>query len=128
MSAAKPRRRPAAGGWYPLPEAGGRPPQRISASLDAVARNLGGRGGPALGALLQRWPVVVGEQLAAHSRPLALRDNVLTIGVDEPAWAAQLGWLEADVLRRLGEALGAGVVTRITVRVRPRPQPREPGH
>jgi len=90
-----------------------------------VARNLGGRGGPALVELLQRWPAVVGEQLAAHSRPLTLRDCALTIGVDEPAWGAQLGWLEADILRRLSEALGAGVVTRITVRVRPRSQPGE---
>lgn len=120
MTGPPPRRRPTTGGWHPLPEPGGRPPQRISASLDAVTRNLGGRGGPALVDLLQRWPEVVGEQLAAHSRPLGLRDGALTIGADEPAWGAQLGWLEADILRRLAEALGPGVVTRIAVRVRPR--------
>jgi len=108
------------GGWHPIPEPGGRPPRRVSASLEAVTRNLGGRGGPALVDLLQRWPEVVGEQLAAHSRPVALRAGTLTIAVDEPAWGAQLGWLEADILRRLTEALGAGVVTRTTVRVRPR--------
>ena len=105
--------------WRPLPEPGGPPPRRVSASLDAVARNLGGAGGPAFVDLLRRWPDVVGEQLAAHCRPLALRAGTLTIGTDEAAWGAQLGWLEADLKRSIDAAVGPGVVTRISVRVRP---------
>ncbi|MGI8984482.1 MAG: DciA family protein [Acidimicrobiales bacterium] len=106
--------------WKPLPEPGGPPARRVADSLDAVTRNLGGAGGPALVDLLGRWPEVVGEQLAAHCRPLTLRDHVLTIGADEPAWGAQLRWLEADLLARLDQALGAGVVTGVAVRIRPR--------
>ena len=105
--------------WHPIREPGGPPPRRVGESLDAVARNLGGAGGPALVDLLQRWPAVVGAQLAAHSRPLSLRNGTLTIAADEPAWGAQLGWLDADLKRRLDDALGPGVVTRIAVRVRP---------
>lgn len=106
--------------WKPLREPGGPPPRPIGESLDAVARNLGGAGGPALVDLLRRWPEVVGHALAAHCRPLTLRNNTLTIAADEPAWGAQLGWLEADLLRRLDQAVGAGTVTRIAVRIRPR--------
>ena len=106
--------------WKPLREPGGPPPRPIGESLDAVARNLGGAGGPALVDLLRRWPAVVGESLAAHCRPLTLRSGTLTIAADEPAWGAQLGWLEADLLRRLDQAVGAGTVTRIAVRIRPR--------
>ena len=105
--------------WHPIPEPGGPPPRPVKASLDAVARNLGGAGGPALVDLLQRWPEVVGAQLAAHGRPLSLRATTLTIAADEPAWGAQLSWLEADLTRRLDEVLGPGVVTRIAVRIRP---------
>jgi hypothetical protein len=105
--------------WRPLPEPGGPPPRRIAESLGAVTRALGGAGGPALVDLLQRWPAVVGEQLAAHSRPVSLRNGTLVIAADEPGWGAQLRWLEADLRRRLDDALGTGVVTRITVRVRP---------
>ena len=39
------------------------------------------------------------------------------VAVDEPAWATQLRWLEADLVTRLNEALGAGQVERIEVRV-----------
>jgi len=115
----RPRPKPAPG-WHPLREPGGPPARPISDSLDAVTRNLGGAGGPALVDLLQRWPEVVGEALAAHCWPVSLRAGTLTIAADESAWGAQLGWLEADLRRRLDEALGAGVVTRTAVRIRPR--------
>lgn len=104
--------------WRPLPEPGGPPPRRLAESLDAVARNLGGAGAPALVDLLRRWPEVVGEAVAGHSRPVALRHGTLTIVADEPAWGAQLRWLEADLLARLDQALGAGAVTRVVVRIR----------
>ena len=106
--------------WRPLPEPGGPPPRRVSASLDAVTRNLGGAGGPALVDLIRRWPEVVGQPIAAHSKPLLLRSGTLTIAADEAAWGAQLRWLEADLLRRLDDACGPGVVTRVAVRGRPR--------
>ena len=107
-------------GWHPIPEPGGPPPRPIADSLPAVTRNLGGAGGPALVDLLQRWPAVVGEQLAAHCVPVSLRAGTLTIVAYESAWGAQLGWLEAELRRRLDDTLGAGVVTRIAVRIRPR--------
>ena len=105
--------------WHAIPEPGGPPPRPVGASLDAVTRNLGGEGGPALVDLIRRWPEVVGEQLAAHCRPVSLRAGVLTIAAAEAAWGAHLGWLEADLKRRLDDVLGAGAVTRIAVRIRP---------
>ena len=114
--------------WSELPDAGGPPPRPVAASLDAVTRNLGGEGGPALVELLRRWPHVIGEQLAAHCRPVSLRAGVLTIVAPEAAWGAQLQWLEADLRRRLDEALGTGVVTRVAVRVRPPSSPGDNRH
>lgn len=105
--------------WRPLPDPHGRPPRPVSASLESVTRDLGGAGGPALVGLMRRWPEVVGDQLAAHCRPLSLRDGALTVGADEPGWAAQIRWLEADLMARLAQALGPGVVTRVRVVVRP---------
>ena len=105
--------------WRPLPEPGGPPPRPVADSLAAVARNLGGDGGPALVDLIRRWPEVVGDHLAAHCKPVSLRHGVLTIAAAEAAWGAQLRWLEADLRRRLDDVLGPAAVTRIAVRVRP---------
>ena len=95
-------------------------PRPIGASLDRVARGLGGADAAALRGLFGRWADIVGPQLATHARPLRLRSGVLVVAVDEPGWATQLRYLESDLLRRLGEALGEGVVERVEVRVRAR--------
>ena len=95
-------------------------PRPISASLDRVARGLGGPGADALRGLFGHWNDIVGPQIGAHVKPLSLRAGILMVGVDEPGWAAQLRYLETDLLKRLGEALGEGVITRVEVRVRPR--------
>jgi predicted nucleic acid-binding Zn ribbon protein len=68
---------------------------------------------------LDRWDELVGPMVAARTRPVSLVRGVLVVVVEQPAWAAQLRWLEADLLRRFDEALGTGVVTSLRVRVRP---------
>lgn len=105
--------------FRPLPEQQ-RSPRRVGESLDGVTRSLGGPSAAALASVFGRWPAIVGPQLAARSRPLSLSRKVLTVAVDQPAWATQFKFFEADIRRRLDESLGPGVVERLAVRVRPR--------
>jgi predicted nucleic acid-binding Zn ribbon protein len=84
-----------------------------------VARGLGAPPAAALAQVFERWPEVVGTAVAAHSRPVSLVGGTLVVAVDQPGWAAQLGWLEAELLGRFAECLGPGVVTALRVRVRP---------
>jgi predicted nucleic acid-binding Zn ribbon protein len=98
--------------WQPLP--GEVPePRSVGESLGRVASSLG-----LAPTLLTRWPELVGEGLAEHTRPRSLRAGTLVVLVDDPAWATQLRWLEADLVARLGELLGTDQVQRIEVRVR----------
>jgi predicted nucleic acid-binding Zn ribbon protein len=91
----------------------------VGESLDDVARSLGGPPAGALAVVFGGWADVVGATIAAHSRPLSLTRRTLTVAVDQPGWATQLTYLEADLRRRLEEALGPGVVDAIRVRVVP---------
>lgn len=93
-------------------------PQSIRASLDRVARSLGGPDAGSLSGLFGRWAEIVGPQLAAHARPVSLSSGVLVVAVTEPAWATQLTFLEGELLGRFREALGEGVVERVEVRLR----------
>jgi predicted nucleic acid-binding Zn ribbon protein len=72
-----------------------------------------------VGAVFGRWAEIVGEQIAAHTRPLTMRDGALQVAVDDPAWAPELRFLEPQILGRLQEVLGTVEVDRIEVRVRP---------
>ena len=103
--------------WKPLRPEEPPEPVKVGDSLDGVARRLGAPAASALGKLFSAWPEVVGEQIAAHSRPLSLVDGVLTVAVDQPGWATQLKYLGNDVVKRLGDSVGEGVVGRLEVRV-----------
>lgn len=112
--------------WRPAPtERSSREATPIASSLAGEVRRLGGPDAGAIGQVFGHWEEIVGPAVAAHSRPRGLRDGVLTVEVDDPAWATQLRWLEAQVLARITEVAGAAHATQLVVRVagqRPGPE------
>jgi len=100
-------------------------PIRLGDSLHEVVRELrpehGSRAAAsapaaAIGGVFGRWETAVGPAVAAHVQPVKLDGTTLVVQVDDPAWATQLRFLEADLRTRLAEVAGA-VVERIDVRV-----------
>ena len=69
--------------------------------------------------MFTRWREIVGDSVADHAWPVALEKGVLVVAVDHPAWATQLGFLEADVRRQVAEMTGLET-TGLHVRVRAR--------
>lgn len=107
--------------WDPLPTGDGdRGPRPVGQSIDRLVRNLGGPSAQTVEGVFGRWNEIVGEQVAAHTRPLSLRKESLVVAVDDPAWAPELRFLEPEILRRVREVLGVEGVERLEVRVRPR--------
>jgi predicted nucleic acid-binding Zn ribbon protein len=102
--------------WRPFREDEG--PRRLRSSLDRYARRIGAAEASSLGAVFARWEEIVGAGVAAHAEPLSLVDGSLVVGVDDPAWATQIRFLGNDILRRLEEVAGAGVASRVEVRVK----------
>jgi predicted nucleic acid-binding Zn ribbon protein len=93
-------------------------PRRVGESLDRLSRGLGLPPATATARLVQAWPDVVGEAVAAHTSPRWVRDGVLSLAGDDPVWAAQLRWLETDLLARVAEVTGPDVVREIRLHVR----------
>ncbi len=115
-----PERRRGTSSWKPSrPSPAQRDPRPLSDSLERVTRALGGPRPSVLTAVFARWEAVVGPDIAAHARPVSLRSGVLRIDVDQPAWAAELRFLAADMLERLRETSGSTDLTEVQIRVRP---------
>ena len=93
-------------------------PTPIGAALDQVLRRLGTPGVAASTTIFAAWDDLVGEEVAAHVRPVSLDAGCLLVAVDAPAWATKVRFGQSDLLRRCAEALGDGVVTRLDIRVR----------
>ena len=103
--------------WRPLDDRSD--PVPVARALDAVTRDMGTEG-HVLVRLVSVWEEIVGPVLGAHTRPLGLKGGTLTVGVDQPGWATEVSFLEADLCRRVREALGVEGVVRLAVRVRSR--------
>jgi predicted nucleic acid-binding Zn ribbon protein len=86
-------------------------------SVDAVVKALRGPSAKAVAGVFARWEEAVGPDVAAHARPVALRDGVLLVEVDEPGWATQLRYLQGRLVERLRAVAGAASLHAIELRV-----------
>jgi hypothetical protein len=92
----------------------------VGESLDAVMRGLGAPEASGVHLVFDRWEEVVGEALAARTRPLRMDGGRLVLAVDEPAIATHVRFLQAELLARLETLLGPGRVTALDLRVGPK--------
>lgn len=67
--------------------------------------------------LRRRWPEVVGEQIAAHTRPDQIRFKKLSLIVENSVWLQQLTFLKPTLLKKINEAAGGEIVSDIVLRV-----------
>lgn len=98
-----------------FPPAGGRDPRKLGDSLQRVVSEHGWRNPISVGAVVGRWPDVVGQQIADHATPETFIDGKLVIRTSSTAWATQLQLLLPQLERKLAEEVGDGVVREIVV-------------
>ncbi len=53
--------------------------------------------------LLQAWPILVGETVAAHSRPLGIQRQVLQVATSAAVWAQNLSFERQRLLTKLNQ-------------------------
>jgi predicted nucleic acid-binding Zn ribbon protein len=92
-----------------------RDPQPFGALLGKLVRTRGWEKPAAEAREFGEWATVVGEDVAAHCRPVKLEDGVLTVEAESTAWATQLRLLAAKLLVRIAGEIGNGVVKRLHV-------------
>lgn len=92
-----------------------RDPQLVGDLFDRMITERGWSTQVTARALLQRWPDLVGEVNAAHSRVEGFEDRVLTVRCDSTTWATSLRSLAAQLVAELNRRLGDGSVTRVVV-------------
>lgn len=92
-----------------------RDPQPLGAATRDLAKSRGWSPRVAEGTVFAQWPTVVGEQIAEHAQPTALREGVLSVSAESTAWATQLRMVQAQLLAKIAAAVGDGVVTSLKI-------------
>ncbi|MDQ6809055.1 MAG: DUF721 domain-containing protein [Verrucomicrobiota bacterium] len=106
--------------WRGLPQPKGRPDRCQSAAdlLPKIMQQLGLRERLHETEVIDAWTQVVGDFIAAHSAPVALRAGVLAVRVLQPALHYELETLsKAEILRKLKQRFGGKVIRDIRFRV-----------
>jgi hypothetical protein len=85
--------------------------------LDRALRSMGGPSAAGVELLFDRWGDVVGDAMAARTRPLRIDGETLVVSCDEPAIATHVRYLQAELLERLAQLSGDRRITRIEPRV-----------
>src|SRR5881394_3717993 len=68
--------------------------------------------------VLEAWGKIVGEFIAAHSAPVALRDGILYVRVLQPALHYELEQIaKIDILRKLKQRFGGKIIRDVRFRV-----------
>jgi predicted nucleic acid-binding Zn ribbon protein len=93
----------------------GRDPQPLGRAASELTSARGWSPRVAEGTVFAQWPQVVGDQIAEHAQPTALRDGVLSISAESTAWATQLRMVQAQVLAKIAAAVGDGVVKSLRI-------------
>ncbi|WP_194291390.1 DUF721 domain-containing protein [Cumulibacter manganitolerans] len=93
-----------------------RDPKPVGSIFGDLAKRQGWAADMQKGRVLSHWSSVVGEQLAAKTRAVSLRDGELEVRTESTAWATQLRAMERVLLQRIADLVGPNVVRRIVIK------------
>lgn len=95
-----------------------RAPRRVGEAISELAGQLNIDDPAVVAGLTAQWAGAVGEAVADHARPRALRGGVLVVEADSAEWATQIRFLEASVLEQIAGVVGPGSVKTLEVVIR----------
>lgn len=93
-----------------------RDPQLIGDVLNQVVAERGWHPRISLSTVLRRWPELVGEANAEHSKPVHYDNGVLIVDCDSTAWATAMRYAASQLVATLNKALGQKTVLRVEFR------------
>ena len=101
----------------PTPARGvGRDPELLGSAVDRLIRDRGWTADASAASLTTRWAEIVGPELADHVQPESFEEGVLVLRAESTSWATQVRLLMGTVRTAIDQAIGVGVVTKVTVK------------
>ena len=89
----------------------------IGAGLEKMLRALGMPETIDVASLVDDWATIAGEPFGSMSSPASFGDGVLTLRAEDGVAASLLKYRVGDLIGRLSERFGDGVVTSVRIRV-----------
>lgn len=105
---------------YTGPGPSQRDPQTFATGIADLVSHRGWQRSNSVGLVTARWPELVGTAIAQHARPgkYIEESGTLEIVADSTLWATQISMMIPQLLNRLDEEVGNGVIAELRIRTR----------
>lgn len=87
----------------------------IKECVEKFADNSTGSSAIKVSDLHSSWEKIVGSDISQHVHIKHIKDNILYISADHPAWLTQIKYLQNHIIENTNNILGEGSVTSVTV-------------
>jgi hypothetical protein len=88
-------------------------------ALEGITRRLDRKSGGSFSSarVSRAWSAVAGNMVVGHTTGAHLRDGVLVVYVDKPAWATELSAMSERYRKSINEEVGEELVSKVTFTV-----------
>lgn len=90
-------------------------PKKVGFGVERVMKHLDAPASSVVEGVFARWPELVGDVIADHTRPARITDGELVIEAESPAWVSELSWMGEEILNQIRIKLGTDEVTSVKV-------------
>lgn len=89
----------------------------ISSVLSGLAQRFGMETRLLEQRLHRRWPTIVSEHIAAHTRPDQIRYRKLVVIVENSVWLHQLSFMKGTLVEKINADAGTAIISDVVLRV-----------
>lgn len=90
--------------------------QKLGDILDSMVTRMGIRRQLKKAGVIDAWCEIVGERISVETKAERVRGSTLFVNVSSPVWAQELEFLKPEILKKIREEVGRGVITDIRFR------------
>ncbi|MCS4490450.1 DciA family protein [Corynebacterium sp. ES2794-CONJ1] len=89
--------------------------ESLGTILNKEISKRGWQPGMAKGWIMGNWDLLVGDQVAHHTRVEMLKDTTLFISCDSTAWTTNLRLMQKEILKAIAHKVGPDIVTELKI-------------
>ncbi len=93
----------------------GRDPELLGSAVDKLVVENGWEQESSIAQLLNSWSRIVGADIADHCVPDGFADGTLRLSAESTAWATQLRLMQNQIMAKIANEVGDGVVRKISI-------------
>ena len=76
-------------------------PKPLGFGVERVMKHMDAPQTSVVEAVFSKWEELVGDVIGSHSRPAGIADGVLTVEVENQAWASEMSWMAEELVRQI---------------------------